>query len=113
MKPSDRKAVLAAYKERKSEAGIYALRCGATGEVWVGASPDLAKVQNRLRFTLGLGINPQRSLQQAFATHGEAGLAFEVLEKLKHEDDAYLRDLALSLGNCADRRRPFHVFGRD
>jgi hypothetical protein len=32
----DRKAAVAAYKERKSACGIYALRCGPSGEVWVG-----------------------------------------------------------------------------
>ena len=32
---SGRDALLRAYKERKVEAGVYAVRCAATDEVWV------------------------------------------------------------------------------
>jgi hypothetical protein len=34
MKASDRKAATAAYKEQKVVAGIYTVRCSASGEVW-------------------------------------------------------------------------------
>lgn len=36
MTGEDRKAAIAAYKERKVIGGVYAVRCAATGEVWVG-----------------------------------------------------------------------------
>jgi hypothetical protein len=52
MKTEDRKAAVTAYKERKVESGIYAIRCAASGEVWVGSAPNLSTIQNRLWFTL-------------------------------------------------------------
>lgn len=58
----DRKAAVAAYKERKSVAGVFAVRCGAAGAVWVGGAPDLDKIQNRLWFQPKMGGCPHRSL---------------------------------------------------
>ena len=35
MQREDRKAAISAYKKREAAAGIYAVRCKASGEVWV------------------------------------------------------------------------------
>jgi hypothetical protein len=86
MEKKDRKAALAAYRERKVEPGIYAVRCGASGEVWVGRAQDLPAVRNRIFFTLRQGSSPHRTLQAAWNTHGADGLAFEVLEVLDPEE---------------------------
>ena len=88
MKGDARKAAIAAYKERKSVAGIYAVRCRATGAVWVGQTPTLDTIQNRIWFTLRLGNNPNRALQQAWTAHGADSFAFEVVERLPEEEDA-------------------------
>ena len=45
----DRKAATLAYKERKAVAGIYAVRCRASGQAWVGQTADLEKIENRLK----------------------------------------------------------------
>ena len=82
MRHEDRKVAVAAYKERKVVAGIYLLRCLVTGERWAGQAPDLATIQNRLRFTLRHGGHRQRSLQAAWTTHGESAFAFEEIERL-------------------------------
>ncbi len=66
MRTEDRKMAVNAYKKREVEGGIYAVRCVASGEVWVGGSPDLSKIQNRLWFTLRQGMNTHRSLQIAW-----------------------------------------------
>ncbi len=70
MKTETRKAAIAAYKERKSVAGIYVVRCTASGEVWVGQSPNLDTVQNRVWFTLRVAGNLNRGLQKAWDDHG-------------------------------------------
>ncbi len=49
---SDRKAAIAAYKERKTVAGIFVIRSKASAQQWVGAAPNLEKIQNRIWFTL-------------------------------------------------------------
>ncbi|MGO9774246.1 MAG: GIY-YIG nuclease family protein [Roseiarcus sp.] len=95
MKDGDRRAARAAYKERKGAAGVYALRCAKSGEVWVGQALDLEKVWNRIAFTLRGGANPHRALQAAWNAHGAAAFAFEPLERLEEEALAFARQSAL------------------
>ncbi len=79
MRTSERKAATAAYRERKRTAEIYAVRCAATGEVWVGRSADLAAQQNSLAFQLRHGPN-NAAMRAAWAAHGAASFEFETLE---------------------------------
>lgn len=96
MHGEDRKAAVAAYRERKVESGIYALRCGLSDQVWVGSAPDLSTIQNRLWFTLRQGSNSHRSLQEAWAAYGSQAFTFEVVERLVDGDDpGYIRIAAL------------------
>jgi hypothetical protein len=91
---SDRKAAIAAYKERTTIAGIYVVRCTATAETWVGQSPNLEKIQNRIWFSLRQGNHTCRSLQAAWTAHGPDGLTFAECERLE-EDIPYVRDALL------------------
>lgn len=95
MTREDRRAAIAAYKERKTAAGIYAVRCTATGACWVGGSRDLAAVENRLRFSLAQGGDVHRDLQEAWRHHGAAGFAFERVETLADDLKDWQRDAAL------------------
>ncbi|MFC3712123.1 GIY-YIG nuclease family protein [Sphingoaurantiacus capsulatus] len=90
----DRKAAIAAYKERKTVAGIYAIRCLATGEAWVGRAPDLDSIWRCLSFEFSAGSRRTAGLQAAWNAHGAEGLSFEVLEKVDEEID-YVRDKLL------------------
>jgi hypothetical protein len=92
---SVRKAAIAAYKERKSVAGIFVIRCQASSEAWVGQTPDLEKIQNRIWFTLRQGSHTCRSLQAAWTTHGPDSLTLEACERLEEEETAYIRDAFL------------------
>jgi hypothetical protein len=91
----DRKAAIAAYKERKTVAGIYVVRCAASGEAWVGQAPNLETIQNRIWFSLRHRSHPCHSLQAAWTTHGEAGLTFGECERLEDEEIAYVRNALL------------------
>ena len=86
MQKEGRKAAIAAYRERKVESGVYAVRCVPSGQLWVGSAPDLATIQNRLWFTLRQGGNPHRALQQAWTEHGADAFTFEVVERLSDDD---------------------------
>lgn len=89
----DRKAATAAYKERKSMCGIYALRCAPSGEVWVGYAADMEKIRNRLTFTLRGAETPHRSLREACRAHGADAFAFEALEVREEKDEpGFARD---------------------
>ena len=91
MKTSDRKEAVAAYKKRDVSAGIYALHCA--DRTWVGYTPDLSVVQNRLRFSLRMGSHPTKDLQAAWNDRGTSDLVFEALEEF--DPDAILAGAAL------------------
>lgn len=95
MKGEDRKAAMAAYKERKVEAGIYAIRCAPSGQIWIGGAPDLSTIRNRHWFVLRQGLHTNRMLQAAWVAHGGEAFAFEVLERLDEEEIGYVRDRLL------------------
>jgi hypothetical protein len=90
MKGAERKAAVAAYKERKATPGVFAVRCLPTGAVWIGESPNIDTHENRLWFTLRQNAHMNRDLQAAWAAHGPDAFSFEVLERLEAEDVAYV-----------------------
>ena len=95
MNREDRRAAVAAYKERKAPSGIYLVRCAATGEQWVGGAPDLAAIWNRISFALRQGVASPKSLQAAWKAHGADSLSFEVLETLSDEQLVFGRERML------------------
>lgn len=96
---ADRKQILRDYRERKTPAGVFAVRCAATAEVWVGTTPDLSTRKNGVWFSLRLGSHPNRALQAVWTREGEGAFVFEVLEQLPdearsaYELDSRLKDL--------------------
>ncbi len=94
---SDRKAAIAAYKERKTIAGVFVIRSKASAEQWVGQAPNLEKVQNRIWFTLRQGSHTCRSLQAAWTAHGPENLTFWECERLEDEETAYVRNALLTV----------------
>ncbi|WP_297510174.1 GIY-YIG nuclease family protein [uncultured Caulobacter sp.] len=93
---SGRKALLRQYRERKVEAGIYAVRCAVTGEAWIGATPDLSTRQSGIWFSLGHGAHREASLQTAWKTHGPDAFVFDALEVVDIEGlDRFGRDSRL------------------
>ncbi len=85
MDRQDRKAAVAAYKERKPAFGVFAVICNATGEAWVGTSRHVDTQKNGLWFTLNLGSSPYAALQAAWRDHGETEFRFEELERLRED----------------------------
>jgi hypothetical protein len=92
MKNEARRAAVAAYKERKVVSGVYAVRCEASGETWVGHWSNIETIQTRLWFTLRQGTHPRKELVEAWHRYGEAQFTFEVLERLEDEPSSYTRD---------------------
>jgi hypothetical protein len=75
---------------------IYAIRCAASGEIWVGQTLDLDKVWNRTDFTLRGAANPHRVLQAAWKAHGAGAFSFEALERLEDEPLEFARQSQLN-----------------
>jgi hypothetical protein len=95
VRTTEKKAAVAAYKQRKVVAGVFAIRCLPTGEQWVGLANDLSTIKNRVWFTLGLGKSSYGTLQDAWNTHGADGFVFQELERLDDEREPYSREVAL------------------
>ena len=95
MNSEDKKAAIAAYKKRENAAGIFAVRCAASGQAWVGQTLNLDTVQNRIWFSLRMGSHTNRDLQSAWTAHGADTLTFEPLEQLEDEESTYVRDALL------------------
>jgi hypothetical protein len=95
MKHEARRAAIAAYKRRVVPAGIFSIRCTATGQCWVGKAIDLSTIPNRLRFTLSRGVSTHETLQEAWRRHGGACFDFETVETLDKDLTDYMRDRAL------------------
>jgi hypothetical protein len=93
MDKQSRRQVVRDYKERKVTPGIFAVRCAASGETWVGVSRNLEQQQNGIWFGLRQGSYPNRAAQAAWKAHGEAAFAFEILEAFDDPDAvSYVRD---------------------
>lgn len=92
VQPKEKKAAIAAYKERKVVGGIYAVRSRVTDRRWIGWAPNLATIQNRLWFALRLGTSPHRTLQAAWHEHGGESFVLEELERLDEEESAFVRN---------------------
>jgi hypothetical protein len=78
----ERKEAIRAFKERKAARGIFALRCMATGQVWVESSLNLEAAQNGLFHFLRNGYHSDAALQAEWNAHGPEAFQYEVLEKL-------------------------------
>ena len=95
MKREDKKAAVAAYKERKAAPGIYVVRCAATGQRWAGGAPDLGTIWNRLSFALRQNAVLHGSIQAAWREHGPESFAFGTVEELTDEQLVFGRERML------------------
>ena len=95
MERETRKALIAAYKERKVVAGLYAVECLATGDHWAGQAADLSTIWNRLDFTLRQGLHRHAGLQAAWRAHGPDAFRLKILETIDEDTPAFAADRLL------------------
>ena len=80
-----RRQIADAFKERKIPRGIFAVRCSASGDTWVGSSPNLNAVRNSLWFQLRGGLSRHATLQEAWKQHGEEAFTLDTLQQFDNE----------------------------
>jgi hypothetical protein len=85
MDKQSRREAIRQYKDQAPDVGVFALRCAATGQAWVGMSKNLGQLQNRVFFGLRQGGHPNREVQAAWNAHGAEAFRFEVLEVIDPE----------------------------
>ena len=90
---ADRRQIASEFKDRKVPQGIFAIRCAASGQVWVGSSPNLDAASNSNWFQLRSGLHRNKVLQAAWTQHGEPSFLFEVVDRFDEDIAALnLRD---------------------
>ena len=82
---SRRKELARAWVERKRVQGVFAVRCGTGGQVWVSTSRNLDTQKNGVWFMLRNGGHPNRAVQAAWNAHGEDDFSYEIVEALSEE----------------------------
>lgn len=98
MKPmnTDRKKELQeAYRNRRPEMGVVALRCLATEETFLGTTRDTKAEFNSLRAKLDGGRHPNKHLQELWNIYNAEGFEMFVSQTLKYEspNDVTAEDL--------------------
>ena len=86
MDKQSRREAIRDWKERKVCAGVYTVRCAATGEAWVAGSRNIDAQQNSLWFGLRSGGHANRAMHAAWVAHGPDAFSFEVLERIEDDD---------------------------
>ena len=86
MDKTQKKALAEAWKNRRPEMGVIALRCKETGEIFLGTSTDTKAGMNSIRAKLSGGLHPNRRLMELWRQYGEAGFEFSVAAVLEYED---------------------------
>lgn len=86
-KQADKRERKRQYLEAPTRAGVLAIRHLANGRVLVEGSNDAQAALNRHRFELRMGQHRNRELQRDWIAGGEAGFAFEVLDRVVPRDE--------------------------
>jgi hypothetical protein len=81
-----KKEIARAYAERNRTQGVFAVRCVLSGEVWISSTRNLDTQKNSVWFALRMGGHPNKAVQAAWNTHGEAAFTYEIVEELSDED---------------------------
>jgi hypothetical protein len=85
MENARRRDLVRECKERKQQAGAFAVRCAPSGQAWVGTTPNLDKQEKALWFMLRTGGYVNRAVQAAWNEHGADAFSFEILAELSDE----------------------------
>lgn len=95
-----RKAAVEEFKKKPVRRGIYAIRNTATGEQWIGSTPNLDAAHNREWFALRQGLHENKALQREWNAAGQEAFTYVVLEVL----DPELADMLIH-DTLRDRRK--------
>jgi hypothetical protein len=99
-----------AYKQSRRPMGVFQIRNLQSGKVFIGSSPNLDAIWNRLRLQLRMGNHRNAELQADWSAAGESGFAFEILEQLEpldRPDYTPQNDLAVLEQLWIEKLQPF------
>ncbi|WP_028593113.1 GIY-YIG nuclease family protein [Paenibacillus assamensis] len=83
-----REELKAAYKEIKTEAGVYQIRNTMNNKRLVVSTSNLRTIEGK-KFQLNMGGHMNKVLQSEWNAYGEAAFEIETLEILKKKEHGY------------------------
>lgn len=86
MDKQDRKAMLAAYKQRKVIGGICVIKNNANGKMLLAAVVDLQGYRNRFEFSKTVSGCADPRCQKDWEKFGSEVFSFEILEELEKKE---------------------------
>lgn len=110
----DRKALKAAYKNKKFKIGVFQIRNKTNNKIFVGSSMDLNAIWNRHRLQLNMGSHPSKALQQDWKTLGSDNFVYEIIEEIKQDDDKkidYHKEMKIAETLYIEELQPFDEKG--
>lgn len=87
LSPESRRAISRQYKETARPAGVFVIRNGLTGRIYVAGSLDVEGAMNRARFELNLHSHRNKALGRDWIAHGADRFTFEVIDRVKESED--------------------------
>jgi len=105
-----KKALAAEYVLSERPAGAYRLVHDASGKSYVGTSPDVDAMKNRLLFQLKMGACSIKPLQDDWNRYGADAFRYEVLELFKPPEDGMYnlkKELERMEAEWLDRLQPY------
>ncbi|MEI6767033.1 MAG: GIY-YIG nuclease family protein [Bacteroidota bacterium] len=85
-----RKELKEEYKQMKFKMGVFQIKNGANGKVFIGHSTDLTAIWHAQKLQLNNGMHANSELQNDWREFGADNFVYEILEELKQEDDSTL-----------------------
>ncbi|HZG87640.1 GIY-YIG nuclease family protein [Paenibacillus sp.] len=102
------------YVLARRPAGVYRMVHVESGKSYVGSTPDLPAMENRLPFELNLGTSTKKALLADWRKYGADAFRFEVLETFKPpEDGSYnlVKELERMEAAWLERLQPYEDKG--
>ncbi len=83
MKEQDKKLLRRTYKENPPDMGVFIIRNKMNDRCFVGSSPNLPGIFNRIKFELKIGTHKNKKLQADWKEWGLENFSFEVIDILE------------------------------
>ncbi|MGM7682573.1 GIY-YIG nuclease family protein [Cytobacillus sp. Hm23] len=106
----DKKQLKRDYKQTHTLMGVYTITNLVNSKMYVGSSMDLAKIINRHQFELKFKTHFNKDLQKEWDLYGKDNFSFQILEKIKPEEEIVLdyNDLNKYANRIKDLEEKWH-----
>lgn len=114
MDKQKKKELAAQYVLSERPAGVFALVHIASGKSYVGTTPDLPAMKNRLLFQLKMGACSIKPLADDWNKYGEEAFEYKELERFKPPESGQynlMKELEAMEADWLERLQPYDERG--